>query len=73
MAVVIDLFASYHKSDDLRLVVDYNKIQSFERVEDVFQLEPLVDKFEAFGWDCLEVDGHDHHAISKALMNNWSN
>nr|HIL77274.1 transketolase [Rhodospirillales bacterium] len=62
------LFASHHKLDNLTLVVDYNKIQSFGRVEDILQLEPLVDKFEAFGWDCLEVDGHDHHAISKALI-----
>jgi transketolase len=53
------LFAAHHQLDNLVLVVDYNKIQSFGRVKDVLDLDPLADKFRAFRWAVREVDGHD--------------
>ena len=53
------LFAPQHKLDNLALVVDYNKIQSFGRVKDVLDLDPLADKFRAFRWAVREVDGHN--------------
>jgi transketolase len=53
------LFAPQHKLDNLVLVVDYNKIQSFGRVKDVLDLDPLADKFRAFRWAVREVDGHN--------------
>ncbi|MDO5896966.1 transketolase [Agrobacterium sp. Azo12] len=52
------LFASHHGLDNLVLVVDYNKIQSFGTVAEVMALEPLADKFRAFNWEVTEVDGH---------------
>lgn len=61
------LFAPHHGLDKLTLVVDYNKIQSFGSVAEVLNLEPLAAKFEAFGWDTVEVDGHDHAALAAAL------
>jgi transketolase len=39
--------------------VDYNQIQSFGRVKEVLDLEPLADKFRAFRWAVSEVDGHN--------------
>ena len=53
------LFAPQHKLDNLLLIVDYNKIQSFGRVKDVLDLDPLTDKFLAFRWAVREVDGHN--------------
>ncbi|HEV2647072.1 MAG TPA: transketolase [Acidobacteriaceae bacterium] len=53
------LFAPQHRLDNLTVIVDYNKIQSFGRVEDVLDLEPLADKFRAFRWAVREVDGHN--------------
>jgi transketolase len=61
------LFAPHHHLDNLSVLVDYNKIQSFGRVEEVLALEPLVDKWCAFGWEVREIDGHDHAAIARAL------
>jgi transketolase len=61
------LFAPHHQLDNLTLVVDYNKIQSFGSTAEVLNLDPLADKFRAFGWDCIEVDGHDHGQLSAAL------
>jgi transketolase len=61
------LFAPHHHLDNLIAIVDYNKIQSFGRVEEVLELEPLADKWRAFGWCVREIDGHDHEQIADAL------
>ena len=61
------LFAHHHGLDNLVAVIDYNKIQSFGRVEEVMQLEPLAQKWAAFGWGVEEIDGHDHRALSDSF------
>lgn len=61
------LFAPHHALDNLVVIVDFNKIQSFGTVAEVLALEPLAKKFEAFRWRAIEIDGHDHAAISAAL------
>jgi transketolase len=61
------LFAPHHGLDNLVAVIDYNKIQSFGRVEDVLNLGPLAAKWESFGWSVCEIDGHDHAQIEQAL------
>ena len=53
------LFASHHKLSNLVAIIDYNKIQSFGFCEDIMNLEPFKDKWEAFGWDVQQIDGHD--------------
>ena len=61
------LFAAHHKLDNLIAIVDYNKIQSFGRVKDVLDLEPLTDKWRSFCWSVSEINGHDHMEISNAF------
>ena len=61
------LFAGHHQLDNLTIVIDYNKIQSLDWVEKTLKLEPLGDKFRAFGWAVREVDGHDVTKLSAAL------
>lgn len=61
------MFAAHHKLDNLTAVIDYNKIQSFGRVDETMGLEPLADKWTAFGWHAVEVDGHDPNALEAAL------
>ncbi len=61
------LFAPHQRLDNLVAIVDYNKIQSFGRVKDVLDLEPLADKWRAFNWAVRELDGHDHAALRAAL------
>src|SRR2546422_2073977 len=53
------LFAGHHKLDNLIAIVDYNKIQSLGSVKEVLDLEPLADKWRAFGWAVREINGHD--------------
>lgn len=61
------LFAPHHKLDNLVVIVDYNKIQSLGRVEDVINLEPFGAKWSAFGWAVREIDGHDMGEVISAL------
>jgi transketolase len=61
------LFAPQHKLDNLVVIVDYNKIQSFGRVDEVIDLAPLADKWRAFGWAVREIDGHNLDEIESAL------
>ena len=66
------LFAPFHKLGNLTAIVDYNKIQSFGSVADVLDLEPFADKWRAFGWDVVEVDGHDHAVLHGVLKTSRS-
>ncbi len=62
------LFAPHHKLNNLTVIVDYNKIQSLGTVAEVLNLDPLSKKFESFGWDVTEINGHDHKEILEALQ-----
>lgn len=53
------LFAPQQKLDNLVAIVDYNKLQALDRLENIVSLEPLADKWRSFGWAVREVDGHD--------------
>lgn len=61
------LFAPQYKLDNLVIIIDYNGIQSLGSVSEVLELAPLADKFRAFHWNVIEIDGHDHDAIREAL------
>jgi len=61
------LFAAHHGLDNLVAIIDYNKLQSLTTVEKTLRIEPLADKFSAFGWNVKEVDGHDHGALTSTL------
>jgi transketolase len=60
-------FAQHARLAQLVAIVDYNKIQSFGSVAEVSDLHPLADKFRAFNWNVVEVDGHDHAALTAAM------
>lgn len=60
------LFASHHKADNLIAITDYNGQQIDGRVEDVLGFTHLKEKWEAFGWEVIEADGHDMEKIEKA-------
>ena len=60
--------AAHAGLDNLTAVVDRNRLQQGARTEDTAGLDPLPDKWSAFGWDVVEVDGHDHLALRDALL-----
>lgn len=53
------MFASAKGLSNLTVMVDFNKWQATDRSEEVLSLNPLADKWRAFGWDAIEVDGHN--------------
>jgi transketolase len=59
--------ASHYKLDNLMAFVDHNGLQIDGRVQEVMSPLPIPDKFRAFGWEVLEIDGHDHKQIMEAL------
>jgi transketolase len=58
---------AFHKVDNVVALVDYNRIQLDGFVKDIMEVEPLADKWRAFGWHTLEIDGHDPVAVRQAL------
>jgi len=60
--------AAHFKADRLTAILDYNKYQETGPINREMALEPLVSKWESFGWQVFEVDGHDLIAIIQALQ-----
>jgi transketolase len=60
--------AAFHKVDNIVAIVDYNGIQLDGFVKDIMDVAPLAEKWRAFGWHTLEIDGHDIPAIRRALQ-----
>jgi transketolase len=61
------LFAAHHRLKNLLAIIDYNKIQSLDTVDNTVRLEPFAAKWTAFGWEVRQCDGHDHAALERAL------
>jgi len=53
------LFAAQQKLDNVVAIVDYNKHQALDRLDKIVSLDPLIDKWRAFGWEVREADGHN--------------
>lgn len=61
------LFAAKYKLSNLTLFIDRNRIQSDGFTEDIMPLEPLKEKYKAFNWNCLDIDGHNFDEIINAV------
>ncbi len=58
--------ASHYKCDNLCAMLDYNRFQIDGKTEDVMNLEPIADKWKAFGWNTIAIDGHNIEEILQA-------
>ncbi|MGB8707808.1 MAG: transketolase [Dehalococcoidia bacterium] len=61
------MFAPHHRVDNLTAIIDHNDLQLDGRVCDIMGIEPLADKWRAFNWHVLEINGHDISQVLKAL------
>ena len=61
------LFAPAQRLGKLCVVIDFNKWQATGRSQDIMALDPLIDKWRAFGWNAVETDGHDVVHLAKLL------
>ena len=59
--------AAHYEIPNLTAIVDYNHLQTDGTTEEVMDTGDVRAKFEAFGWDAIEIDGHDMAAIVESL------
>jgi transketolase len=59
--------AGHHRLGNLVLIVDNNRMQADGNTADVMSVEPVAAKFEAFGWDSVEIDANDHDQLARYL------
>ncbi len=60
-------FASFRKLSNLVMILDYNKYQLSGATKDILDMEPVVDKWKAFGWRVKEADGHSIKEVADAV------
>lgn len=61
------LFASFHKLDNLIIIIDYNKIQSLDYTKNILKLEPIDKKLISFGCKVIRINGHSFSQLYKSL------
>jgi len=61
------LFSAHHKLKNLVVIIDYNKIQSFDTVKKTINLEPISNKFKSFGYKVKSISGHNFDQIIQAI------
>lgn len=61
------LYANHYQLNHLVAIVDHNKMQSLDFCENTLKLSPFADKWKSFGWNVLDIDGHDHDALRDAF------
>lgn len=66
------MFAAHHKLNNIIAILDHNGLQIDGAVCDVMNIEPIADKWKAFGWNVLEIDGHDIPQIIAAFKSTSS-
>jgi len=59
--------AAHYKLDNLTVILDFNGLQIDGPNREVKNIEPVADKFKAFGWHVIEIDGHDFDQIDRAI------
>lgn len=62
------LLASHLELENVCVIIDRNFLQSLKGTEETVRLEPLVEKWLAFGWDVVTVDGHSHKCLHQAIF-----
>jgi transketolase len=60
------MFAAHHRLENLIATIDLNGLQAMGYTKDIVELSDLVGRFSSFGWDAVEVDGHDVESLLEA-------
>lgn len=62
------MLAAHHKLDNLVMIVDLNGWQAMGRTSDILELNKLGDKWQSFGWNVVNLDGHNFEEIESSLL-----
>ncbi|MFR5274071.1 transketolase [Intestinibacter bartlettii] len=66
------LFANHYRLDNLVAIIDHNHMQSLDYCDNTIELSPFADKWKAFGWNVIEIDGHNHEELRNALKDTYN-
>lgn len=66
------MLANQHKLNNLVVIIDNNGFQAMGETKEVIDLEPLLEKWKAFGWNVAEINGHNYIEIEKALNGDFA-
>lgn len=61
------LVANHFQLNNLVAIIDHNKMQSIDYCENTIALAPFADKWRSFGWNVIDIDGHDHDSLKEAF------
>lgn len=67
------MFASFLQLSNFTAILDYNNLQGYGRANEICSFEPIVQKWESFGWYVIAVDGHNHTELENALNKDSGN
>lgn len=59
--------------DNLTVIIDHNKLQAMDELENIVRMRPFTEKWRAFGWNVVEIDGHNCGEIKDALLTRCEN
>ena len=62
------MFAAHNKLNNITVIVDYNKLQAMDSIKNIMSIENFSDRFRSFGFDTVDIDGHDYAEIRSALI-----
>ncbi len=60
-------FASIKGLDNLIVILDHNRLQASDWVENIVKIDPIKERWQSFGWNVIEAEGHDHSNLIQAL------
>lgn len=67
------LFAPHHQLNNLITIVDFNNLQSIFSTDITLNLQPFKQKWESFGWNVIEINGHSHQDLREVLSPSYNN
>lgn len=62
------LFSNHFNLDNFTIIIDHNKMQSLDYCENTLSLNPFNQKWQSFGWNVYDIDGHDHNVLRKTMQ-----
>lgn len=54
--------------DNLTVIVDHNRLQAMDELENILHMQPFADKWKKLGWNVVKIDGHNYDEIKKGLL-----
>ncbi|MHB1442558.1 MAG: transketolase [Candidatus Humimicrobiaceae bacterium] len=61
------MFAAHYKLENVTAILDLNNVQLMGNVSEIMGIAPVADKWRAFGWEVIEIDGHDFKQLTESL------